>query len=174
MGKILLLTGKPRVGKTSALKKIIHTIGIEYCGGFYTEEIRDHRNRVGFKCVTLDEKELKIADVNLQSQIRIGRYGLEINKFEKVAIDAIDDSLRNKKITVIDEIGPMQMLSAKFQMALDQILQSSQIVLGTIFHDGHPLIDEIKAKYDAEIYTITCDNRDHIADEVSYEILKIM
>jgi nucleoside-triphosphatase len=105
---IFLLTGKPGTGKTTALKKIIHKIGVDRCGGFYTEEIRNDFNRVGFKCVSLDGNELKIADVNFQSPIRIGRYGININNFEKIGIDSIIDSLQKKKATVIDEIGPMQ------------------------------------------------------------------
>jgi len=41
MENIVLLSGEPRVGKTTALKKIIQMIGESNCIGFYTEEIRD-------------------------------------------------------------------------------------------------------------------------------------
>lgn len=170
MDNIFLLTGKPRVGKTTALKKIIDEVGAENCSGFYTEEIRDENDRTGFKCVTFDGKEAVIADVGSKSEIRIGRYGMEIAEFEKLAIPALKESLLNQKITIIDEIGPMQMLSPQFRDIVWHVLKKSEIVLGTICYDSHPYIDEIKMEYQQSIYTLTPDNRNHITSLVIQKI----
>lgn len=66
MGKKILLSGEPRVGKTTAIKQIIQMIGKENCVGFFTEEICNELGRTGFECVGLDGTRIKIADVSLE------------------------------------------------------------------------------------------------------------
>ncbi|WP_269431062.1 hypothetical protein [Rossellomorea marisflavi] len=33
------------------IKKLIHEIGADRCGGFYTEEVTSVDDRIGFRCV---------------------------------------------------------------------------------------------------------------------------
>ncbi|HUX76194.1 MAG TPA: nucleoside-triphosphatase, partial [Anaerolineae bacterium] len=40
MGRTLLLTGRPGIGKTTVIKAAAASLG-ERAGGFYTEEIRE-------------------------------------------------------------------------------------------------------------------------------------
>jgi nucleoside-triphosphatase len=134
MANVILLSGEPRVGKTTVLKKIIQMIGESKCIGFYTEEIRDEFDRIGFDCVSLDGKRKKIADVNFNSDIRIGRYGIDIDAFEDLALNAIKDYYGSNKVIIIDEIGPMQLLSTKFKQEINNIMTGSNFVIGTIFY----------------------------------------
>ena len=53
--KHLLITGRPGVGKTTLIKRLIPAL--PPAGGFYTEEIRSCGERVGFKIVTLAGEE---------------------------------------------------------------------------------------------------------------------
>lgn len=53
---MLLLTALPRTGKSTAIKKIVNMLGPNNCGGFYTEEIRENDDRVGFRIKLLMEK----------------------------------------------------------------------------------------------------------------------
>lgn len=124
MANIILISGEPRVGKTTALKKIIQMIGEANCTGFYTEEIRDKFDRVGFDCVSLDGRRKRIADVNFHSDITMGRYGIDIDAFEDLALKAINDSYSSSKIIIIDEIGPIQLLSTKFRQEINNIMTS--------------------------------------------------
>ncbi|MEW5768361.1 MAG: nucleoside-triphosphatase [bacterium] len=55
--KHILITGRPKVGKTTLLKKIIPYL--KDAGGFYTEDVCEKDNRVGFAIVTLNGKRLK-------------------------------------------------------------------------------------------------------------------
>ncbi|MGH4124209.1 MAG: nucleoside-triphosphatase [Clostridium sp.] len=170
MGKIILLSGEPRVGKTTALKKIIQMIGECNCTGFYTEEIRDDFDRVGFDCVSLDGRRKRIADVNLHSEIRMGRYGIDIEAFEDFALQAINNSSSSNKIIIIDEIGPIQLLSTKFKQAIKNILTSSTCVIGTIFYNKHDDVDEIKKISGIKIYSMTNENRSTIIENIFHEI----
>ncbi|RCW50247.1 nucleoside-triphosphatase [Paenibacillus prosopidis] len=171
--KIFFLTGKPRMGKTTLIKKIINEIGPDNCGGFYTEEIRDARDRTGFKCVTLAGESQVIANVESNSSLKIGRYGIDISNFENVALKSIQDSLKSKKVTVIDEIGFMQMLSIPFQQMIYKVVsENHHIVLGTIPLDSHPEIDKIKRLPGVKIINVNEENRDFIAEVVVKDILK--
>ena len=66
MGRTLLLTGRPGVGKTTVIKKVAEALG-DQAGGFYTEEIRgaDGRRR-GFRLVALDGDKAVMALIDLR------------------------------------------------------------------------------------------------------------
>src|SRR5713226_4173579 len=93
-----LLTGEPRVGKTSAIKKIIDTIGREHCGGFYIQEIRAEGDRRGFQLITLDGQTGILAHVDIESPIRVGRYGVNLDCLTSIGIAAIDKASATKQL----------------------------------------------------------------------------
>jgi nucleoside-triphosphatase len=172
LDKCFLLTGKPRVGKSTAITRIINRIGPENFGGFYTEEVRNSTNRIGFNCVTLCGESQRIASVESKSSLRVGRYGVEIDTFESIALKAVRQSLNTKKIIVIDEIGFMQMLSIPFQELIHEIVSSSQhIILGTICLDRHPQIDKIKELPGIKLYMMHEENRDLTTEVIVNDIL---
>jgi nucleoside-triphosphatase len=166
----ILLTGEPRVGKTTALKKIIQRIGETNCIGFYTEEIRNEFDRIGFDCVSLDGRRARIADINFKSDIRMGRYGIDIEAFEDIALKAINTSLSSNKVIIIDEIGPIQLLSTKFKQEIYNILASPNWVVGTIFYNKHPDADEIKKAPGIKLFRVTSECRDIIIEDIFHDI----
>lgn len=170
MGTKVLLSGEPRIGKTTILKKIIQMIGECNCIGFYTEEVKNDFDRIGFDCVSLDGKRQRIADVDMPSDVRIGRYGINIKAFEDFALQTISNFSNRNKIIIIDEIGPIQLLSKKFKQQICNILSSTNCVIGTIFYEKHPDIDEIKKLPGIEIYSINNENRNTILEDIFHEI----
>jgi len=100
----VLLTGRPGCGKTTLVRRVVKEVA-QSAGGFYTEEIRKHRERVGFKIVTLDGKEGMFAHVNFKTQQRLGKYGLDLSLLETIGIEAVRKAVRARELTVIDEIG---------------------------------------------------------------------
>lgn len=173
MDKIFLLTGKPRIGKSTAIKSIAKHLGVDKCGGFYTEEIRNAVDREGFRCITLTGESDVMASVHSNSSMRIGRYGVDIDKFENIALRAVSESLLSKKITVIDEIGFMQMLSVPFQHMIKEAFSSNQyVILGTVCLDNHPTIDSLKELPSIKMYHMTEENRDIISKRVVCDVIK--
>ncbi|MEG1255322.1 nucleoside-triphosphatase [Clostridium sp.] len=170
MGNKVLFSGYPRIGKTTILKKIVQMIGECNCIGFYTEEVRNGFDRIGFDCVSLDGKRQRIADVDLQSDVRIGRYGINIKAFEDFALQTISNYSSRNKIIIIDEIGPIQLLSTKFKQQIGNILSGTNCVIGTIFYDKHPDIDEMKKLPGIKIYSINNENRNTISENIFHEI----
>lgn len=175
METCFLLTGKPRVGKSTAIVQLINRIGAEHVGGFYTEEIRSETDRIGFNCVTLDGVSKRIASVDSTSSIRIGRYGVELEAFENLALTSIRHSLKTKKVTVIDEIGYMQMLSVPFRkMVYDMVSSSQHLIIGTICLDSHSEIDKIKELPGIKLYVMNEENRELTTEALANDLFRVL
>ena len=78
MNSLLLLTGPPGVGKTTALRRVCDALAIKPLCGFYTEEVRAGGVRQGFRLVTFDGEERTIADVRRPGAPRVGKYGVDM------------------------------------------------------------------------------------------------
>lgn len=162
MAQAYLLTGEPGVGKTTALKKIIDGIGPERCGGFYAEELLDQSGKhYGFKLVTLGEQVVILAHTAMYSTYCIGRYRVSVQALE-LGVAAINNALLHKEFVIIDEIGPMQMCSLLFKLAVMDVLNSSVPLIGTIHSDPHPWSDKLKQRGDVKLYPLTVENRGEV------------
>jgi nucleoside-triphosphatase len=167
-----LLTGKPRVGKTRAIKRIIENIGKERCGGFYTEEIHTddedvNDKRIGFRLVTLDGQSGILAHVASDSPLRLGRYGVNLHDLEAIGLTAIERARVANKLIVIDEIGPMQSYSEQFKKMLLDLLNNDEPLLATIALNAHPWLDLIKQHKGVELYELTSSNQMTVIDGLS-------
>ena len=116
MKQVYLLTGIPGAGKTSLIKQVVAGMRGR-AGGFYTEEIRTTGVRQGFRLVTLDGKDVTLSHVNLHSQYRVGKYGVDIDSLDRIGVPALHQAARQSHLVVIDEIGKMELLSASFREA---------------------------------------------------------
>jgi len=101
--KNILIYGPPGVGKTTLIKKILEKLNLK-AGGFYTEEIRERSNRVGFKIISLDNQEGILAHIRVKGMKRVGRYGVNIDDLEGIGVKSLDRALRNEDLLIIVEI----------------------------------------------------------------------
>ena len=161
---MILLTALPRTGKSTAIQKIIQMLGIKNCGGFFTEEIRENGERVGFMIKTLSGKEGLLSHVNIESEYRISRYGVDLSAFERICLAELKNAIvdENIKYIIIDEIGPMQLFSEEYKSLLIELLKSKKQVIGTIFMNQYEWLDDFKKKEGIELIEITFDNRDEL------------
>jgi nucleoside-triphosphatase len=77
-------------------------------GGFATEEIRDGGRRVGFGIETVGGDRGVLAHMDLPGPPRVGKYGVDLQAFERLALAAISSPPR-RGVTVIDELGKMEL-----------------------------------------------------------------
>jgi nucleoside-triphosphatase len=161
----VLLTGRPGCGKTTLVRRMVKELA-QSAGGFYTEEIRERGLRLGFKIVTLDGKEDVFAHVNFKTQERLGKYGLDLSPLETIGIEAVRKAVRARELTVIDEIGPMEIRSAIFREVVDEALNSRAPLLGTITARPFPFTDAIKKRRDVTLIEIRGDNREQLVSEL--------
>jgi nucleoside-triphosphatase len=164
--KMILLTGEPRIGKSTAIKKLISLLSTTGLVGFYTEEVRENDNRIGFVIKTLDGKQGMLASVTSDSELRIGRYGVNMKAFEEICLPCIIDGMVSGKTLIIDEIGPMQMYSEKYKELLLQLVDLKYPTIGTIFYHSHPWIDDLKASNNIKLIELTLENRDNIPHDL--------
>ena len=162
--KNILLTGPPGIGKTTACRKIADhlTSSGGPVHGFYTEEIRESGRRKGFRIVTLGGRTGILAHADHRGRHRVGRYGVNLEDLETIALPEIIPRGEPGEIILVDEVGTMELKSSRFRDTLVRALDSSARVLATIKLGGHPLIGQVKSRRDAETLEVTAGNRDEI------------
>jgi len=165
MKQVYLLTGRPGTGKTSLIKQAIARMGVK-AGGFYTEEIRSQGIRQGFRLVTLDGRSATLAHIDIHSQYRVSKYGVDIDNLDRVGVSALNEAAQQCDLVVIDEIGKMELFSANFRRAVLQIIDSGEKVLGTIMLSPNPWADAIKLKPQVNLITVTRANHHQILNEL--------
>ena len=165
MKRALMLTGQPGTGKTALIKEALTRTRVK-AGGFYTEEIRTGGIRQGFRIITLDGREAVLAHVNISSPYQVSKYRVDTDALDRAGVSALLQALRESDITVIDEIGKMELLSPRFKEAVTQAMNSGKRVLGTIMLNHHPFADEIKRHPEVEILLLTRDSRTEVMNRV--------
>jgi nucleoside-triphosphatase len=161
----LLLTGPPRVGKTTLVLRVLASLPPVACG-FITRELRRDGERTGFTVETLAGETGVLAHVDVRTRYRVGRYRVDLAAFEALALPAIDPARASAPLIVIDEIGKMECFSARFRELVVAALESDRAVLATIALHGDRFIEGLKARPDVTLLPVTPHNRDGLADQV--------
>ena len=167
MKQVYLLTGRSGTGKTSLVKQVVAQMKGE-AGGFYTEEIRTQGGREGFRLITLHGEEAILAHVSIHSPYRVDKYGVDISGLEQVGVPALYEAARQCDLVVIDEIGRMELFSAKFREAVSYVVSSGKKILGTIMLNPNPWADAIKRQPRVNLITVTRNNYHQILAELLY------
>jgi len=165
MGKTVLLTGRPRVGKTTIIKDLAVRLPGKV-GGFYTEEIREAGERVGFRLVTLDGWEGILSHVNSKSTRRVSKYGVELEALETIGVEAIQRAIADCDYVVIDEIGKMELYSRKFKDVVLEAVNSAVSVLGTVTMAPEPWVELLKRHPNVQVIEVTYANRNHLGQNI--------
>jgi len=160
-----LITGKPGVGKTTLIRKIVEQIQPVSMAGFLTTEIRFKGHRVGFELQGLNGDRRILAHVDLESRHRVGKYGVDTLGFE-VFLEKLDLLNPQVQLIVIDEIGKMELFSSRFQRLVLEILNTKQPLLASIALHGNGFIKGVKQRPDVHLLRVTHDNRDHLLAEI--------
>ena len=165
MKSIFLLTGPPGSGKTSFIKQAVARLEIK-AGGFYTEEIKSQGVRQGFRLVTLDGETAVLSHLYFKSPHRVSKYGVDVEILDKVGVAAIERAAKECDLVVIDEIGKMELFSAKFREAVLNILNSGQRLLATIMLNPNPCADAIKSQPQVKLVTLSRSNHPQVMAEL--------
>lgn len=170
MKQNILVTGYPKVGKTTLIKEIIK----EYPNkkvGFYTEEIVNTKGiRVGFRIVTLSEEEPGVlAHTNIKTGWKVGKYFVDIHEFERLIIPELE---KKANLVIIDEIGKMELFSEKFKEKVVECLEKKNVVATITMKGGGEYVKDLKNRDDVELYYITERNRNKITKIIQGKMLE--
>ncbi|KAJ7987334.1 hypothetical protein DPEC_G00325410 [Dallia pectoralis] len=179
--KHVFLTGHPGVGKSTLVQKaydVMISSGVSL-EGFYTQEVREGGRRVGFDVVTLTGQRGHLSRIRGKNvtapgvkELTVGQYVVDKQSFENIVLPLFRnfESTGSKKLFIIDEVGRMELFSQSFISAVRQMLDSPVCwIFGTIpLPKGKPLVlvEEIRARADVTVISVTKDNRDKILPDI--------
>ena len=161
---VLLLTGRPGVGKTTVIRRVADSLDVTRPRGFYTEEIREHGERKGFRLIGFDGGDRVIAHIDFPKAHRVGKYGVDVTAIDDAASLLVHDP--TVQVYVVDEIGKMECLSARFVTAMRNLLAGDTPVVATVGLHGGGFIAEVKRLKPCLLWEVTQDNRDKLPSRV--------
>jgi nucleoside-triphosphatase len=167
----VLLEARPGAGKTTAAVRLTERLrraGVPLAG-FVTEEIREGRSRVGFRIETFADDRGVLAHVELPGPPRVGKYGVDLEAFERLAVPALEPPAGG--VTVIDELGKMELASTRFRDAVTALLEADVPVVATVHIFRHPFTDELKRRPDIELIRLSKQNRDELPDALAARLV---
>ncbi len=162
----LLLTGPPRVGKTTCIERLLERLDVP-AAGFFTREVRRDGRRVGFDVESLDGRRGTLARVGKPSRWRVGRYGVELESFEAVAIPALEAGLASGALLIVDEIGKMELFSEAFKALLTQTVEGPAPLVGTLMVGNPPFVRRLKTHPAVTLIEVTPANRDGLPEKLA-------
>jgi nucleoside-triphosphatase len=129
-------------------------------GGFFTQEVRKDGRRVGFEVEDLAGNRAVLAAAGLSSDVRVGKYGVDIDAFERIALPALRRG--QNELVVIDELGKMELASAAFTRAVQELFERDGAIVATVHLFRHPITDALKARRDVDLIRIVARERDEL------------
>lgn len=144
----ILLEGRPGVGKTTVARRLLALLrerGVPVTG-FTTEEIREGGRRVGFALETAAGERGTLAHVRLPGPPRVGKYGVDLETLERLALPALRPA--GGAVAIVDELGKMELASGSLRAAFERLLEGEQPVVATVHAHRHPFTDRLKARRD--------------------------
>jgi len=176
--RVLLLTGNPGVGKTTVLTKAQDALKAEgyTVGGMISREVRESGARAGFEILDLDSGRCGwLAHINQKTGPQLGKYRVNLEDLDSIGAQAILAAVEDCDVIAIDEIGPMELFSARFKDATRKALESRKLVVAVV-HWKAPdsLISEARKREDAELITVTYENRETLHEATVEKALKIL
>ncbi len=162
MPQNFLITGTPKSGKTRLVQEIIDELkrrGFRI-GGFISPEETQHGTRTAFHVVNVDTGEMALLASVDGDGPKVSKYHVDIRSFESVAVPCMQ-RCGKYDVFVIDEIGRMEMKSARFSSLLDDLLDSDTPFIATV---GKDYVERYGTH--GEVFTLEEGNRERVFTRV--------
>jgi len=161
--RLLFVTGRPGVGKTTVVLNAVDGLKAEgrVVGGMISREVRREGSRIGFEIVDVKTNEKGwLAHVDQPIGPQVGKYTVNLTDLDAIGVKAIQTTLKEADLVVVDEIGPMELSSQAFKQIIKEAIDSQKLILGVIHHNARdPIIESVKGRDDTEIFEVTFENR---------------
>ncbi len=166
MKRLLFVTGRPGIGKTTVLLNAAEGLKAKgyRVGGMISKEVRREGTRIGFEIINFGTGTRGwLAHVEQRVGPQVGKYKVNISDLDSIGANAVLEASKNADVVIIDEIGPMELFSQAFRKAVNEALNSSKLVLAVIHHSARdPIIESIKKRNDVFTATVDLANRNDL------------
>lgn len=174
----VLLTGRPGVGKSTALDEVASRLRDRgyTVGGLISPEIRDAEGRTGFRIVDLATGEDAVmAHVDNEEGPRVGKYTVDVDAVDRITEQALSQARGEADVVLVDEIAPMEVASELFVHGVRACLDVNQPLVGTV-HQGSSqgFLGEVKSREDVAVLEVTRDNREAIPSQVVQRVVEAL
>lgn len=170
MGPVFLVTGTPGVGKSTVISKIILRIksrGV-IVGGCVSFEQRVKGQRVGFAIRDLSTgNEGQLASSTGPLGPRVGRYRVNLQDLARIGAGGLLAAASSSELIVIDEVGPMELVSPEFRRAVRACMSSGKPILAVVHERMQDdLLEDLRSK---SVYSavVTLENRNSLSDDLT-------
>ncbi len=172
MHQFVIVTGRPGVGKTTLVMRVLEKLRKENISfvGFYCPEVRVGRQRIGFHIRSIDGSISGwLARVNGCDGPSVGRYNT-CREAESVASAALR-GFEKADLVVIDEIGPMELKLIGIRRQIISVINSTKPGLFVVHYRlrDPEVLRPLKAR--GLWFEVTIDNRDLIIEDVYNAVL---
>jgi nucleoside-triphosphatase len=113
----------------------------------------------------------ELASVSSKFGPRVGRYRVNLTDLAKVGAAGLEAAAAVSEVIVIDEVGPMELVSPEFRRAVQRCILSGKPILAVV-HERleDDLLSELRSKATATV-TLSVDTRNRSAEELGDALL---
>ena len=160
---IIVLTGAPGVGKTTAVIRITPALkerGVKV-GGIVSKELRTNNMRIGFEFIDLITNDRNVLASITGNGPKVGKYFVNVAGCS-FAAKRLMNAVRSSDVIICDEIGPMELKSKEFIDSAKSLLDVDKKVIVIVHHKlQHALIDEFRIK-SSLLINLNFENRNRV------------
>ncbi|MGQ0534929.1 MAG: nucleoside-triphosphatase [Methanobacteriota archaeon] len=115
----LVLIGRPGAGKTMLCAEVARLLGSR-AGGVVMPRIYENGRLVGYKIRDVASgREAPLARKDWDAGMTLGPYRLRGAAFHDVGVPAMNEALAKAAVLVVDEVGPLTQVEARFNMLVE-------------------------------------------------------
>lgn len=114
-----------------------------------------------------------MSHVDIESPYSVGKYGVDIESIDRIAVFEIEIALSENRLLIVDEIGKMELFSKRFRELILKVFQTEIPFLGTILYKPHPFCDRLKSSHGVKLLILRKSDHDITYDKIIQWLEKI-